>query len=446
MEGSQHLAELPLGRPRSHVAAALDWLRARATTTPGKLSMVLAGLIAAIVLFGIVATAAERSRAQAAQAARAQTERLLVQAANLYTKLSDANATVATALLSGGSEPPAKRALYLQDLRAASNALSTLTREAGGSARSRAGLGVVSAELPIYSGLVESARANNEQGFPIGAAYLRRASALLTGTVLPAADGIYAAEARRLGDDYGSGTTSTTLVAFIVASAIVLSLLALAQWYVARTSHRILNVLMLAATAVLLVVSIWGVVGLLTEQSSLSSARRNGSDPLEVLTATRILLSRAQGDQSLALVDRGTDEADPRDFGAVMRVLEPSRGTRGLIGEVAALAGQNGTSGPASQLEAGFASYRAETAQIAALENGGQIEPAIQRAPAASTTFDHLNVSLADQVAAAQRRFTRSASSATSAVSALSLAIPLLTVVVAALVFLALRERINEYR
>src|SRR6516165_3352122 len=89
MEGSQHLAELPLGRPRSHVASALDWLRARAAKTPGKLSMVLAGLIAAIVLFGIVATAAERSRAQAASGVHGQIESQLVQAKNLYSALSD---------------------------------------------------------------------------------------------------------------------------------------------------------------------------------------------------------------------------------------------------------------------------------------------------------------------------------------------------------------------
>ena len=50
------------------------------------------------------------------RAARTGTDPLLVHAVNLYTSLSDANATVATGLLAGGLEPASKRARYLHDL------------------------------------------------------------------------------------------------------------------------------------------------------------------------------------------------------------------------------------------------------------------------------------------------------------------------------------------
>ncbi len=111
---------------------------------------------------------------------RAQTERLLVQAKNLYTSLSDANATVATGLLSGGLEPATSRQRYQRDLVVASDALSALTREAGTAATARAALGTIADQLPVYSGLVETARANNRLGFPIGAAYLRQAASAMT--------------------------------------------------------------------------------------------------------------------------------------------------------------------------------------------------------------------------------------------------------------------------
>jgi hypothetical protein len=42
-----------------------------------------------------------------------------------------------------------------------------------------------------------------------------------------------------------------------------------------------------------------------------------------VLSATRILLSRAESDESLTLVARGGDEQHPADFDAAMRALGP---------------------------------------------------------------------------------------------------------------------------
>jgi hypothetical protein len=73
----------------------------------------------------VIATAAERSRASAASAARSQTEPLLGQAATLYTALSDANATATTTFLEGGLEPPARRARYAADLRLSTDALAS---------------------------------------------------------------------------------------------------------------------------------------------------------------------------------------------------------------------------------------------------------------------------------------------------------------------------------
>lgn len=446
MESAQPVLELPRTATGTRAGAALGWLRGRATTTPGRLVLLSILIAAGAVVFGVIETAAERSRAQAAQAARTQTEPLLMRAASLYTSLSDANATVTSALLTGGAETPGARARYLQDLHSASEALTTLTRKAGTSASARTALGAIADELPIYSGLVESARANNRQGFPIGAAYLREASDLLTGRIRLAADQLYAIEAQRLNDDYGTGTATATIAVFITAFAVSLLLLCLAQLYLARISRRILNVPMLLATVVLVAVSVWGLVGLTGEQNSLTAAQRNGSDSVEVLSATSVLLSRAQGDQSLTIVNRGTDQTDPADFSAVMRVLEPSRASGGLIGEVSALAQRTGTSAAATPLATEFASYRAQAAAITTLEKNGRIRDALPLAPALAKTSDQMSANVTAQIEAAQARFDRSAADATGALSGLWLAIPLLTVTAGALALLGLRQRMNEYR
>jgi hypothetical protein len=413
-------------RRRARAARPLAWVRERLTTTPGRLVLTSVLVIVGAACFGVLATGAEQSRERAVRVARTGTEPLLVQAVNLYTALSDANATVATGLLAGELEPPAKRARYVHDLLVATGSLTALTRETGTSGRAPIALGTVADELPVYSGLVETARANNRQGFPIGAAYLRQAAGLLTSTILPAADQLYRTEAERLNDDYRTGTASTSLVALAVAIAAALGLLLLAQGYLAQISRRIFNVPMALASVALIAVSAWALIGLIGEQNALATAQHEGSDSVELLSAANVLMSRAQGDLSLALVNRGTDVTDPRDFATVMRALE--------------------TSGLAARLGPGFVDYRATANQVETLENSGSLQPAIERAPAASRISDQLSANLDRRIAAAQERFERSADDASSALSGLWLAIPLITVLAAALALLGLRQRINEYR
>jgi hypothetical protein len=425
-------------RRRTGAGAALAWVRDRLATTPGRLVLVSIMVVAGAVVFGAIATGAEQSRERAAKAARSQTEPLLAHAANLYSALSDANATEATALLSGGLEPPAKRARYLADLRVASNALSTLARESGTSATGA--LNTIADQLPVYSGLVESARANSRQGFPVGAAYLRAAVLVSTTKMLPAADLIYRTEARQLGDDYISGTSNTSLTTFIVAGTVALILLLLAQWYVTRISRRILNVGMLVATVVVAAVSVWGVVALINEQNSLSGAQQHGSDSVEVLSAASVLLSRAQGDLSLTLVNRGTDETDPLDFTAVGRGLLP------LTREISVLARRTGTTADANRFGADYASYQAQATRIKDLQNIGQLPAALALEPATAAISDRLSSDLDGEIHAAQGRFGHAAADATSALDELSIAIPVITVLAAVAALFGLRQRINEYR
>ena len=361
LESPSHPAIAPPGGSvRLRAASAAGWARERLTTTPGKLGLLTVLVVISALCFGSIASLAERSRSKAAERVRTQAEPLLVNSVLLYTALSDAHATATTTFLKGGLEPPALRARYLADLRLASDSLATLTHEADKSVDVAAAVKSITEELPLYSGLIEAARADSRQGFPIGAAYLRAASARLTGTILPQANRLYATEAGQLSDDYGRGTGKSALIVLIVVLVLALILLVGAQVFLARLSRRIINLPMAAATVVLVALSVWSVVGLINEENALSSARSD-SDSVELLSASRVLLSRAQSDQSLTLANRGSDQTDPADRRAVLRVLARRDGL------VAAAAG---TTAPAAahRLRAELGSYRAETARVAALE------------------------------------------------------------------------------
>lgn len=441
---------IPANRSRrGALEPLLAWVRERLTTTPGRLALVSIAVVVGAICFGVLAEVSEQAREQAASSARTDTEPLLAEAVNLYASLSDANASATTTFLVGGLEPPARRARYLQDVRAASSSLAALTRQVGTAAGARDAVATVTAQLSIYAGLVEAARANNRQALPIGAAYMRQASDLLKTTILPAAGKLYTIEAKRLRDDYGTGTSTAWLAAFIAAMVLSLALLVYAQWFLGRISRRILNVPMALATVLLLALTIWGVIALTREQNALVTAQRTGSDSVEVLSATRILVSRAQSDESLTLIARGGDTTDPADFAAVFGALGQPGGSSGLVGEVSVLAGRTGTSGAATQFDQALAAYLAQHARITAYEQQGDTKDANLVAISGvggQSPADQVSADLVAEVAAAQARFERSAADATSAPSGLSLAIPVVFVLAAALALFGLRLRMSEYR
>src|SRR5690606_13464074 len=129
----------------------------------GRLSLIMAGLVLLGLVAGGAGVLSVRERAALVKRVTATSGPLAVAAQDLYRALSDADATAAAAFLSGGLEPAAQRSRYEADVATAATAL---TRIAGGVTEGRAvaATGRIAAGLPIYTGLVETARALNRQG------------------------------------------------------------------------------------------------------------------------------------------------------------------------------------------------------------------------------------------------------------------------------------------
>src|SRR4029079_1596910 len=97
--------------------------------------------------------------------------------------------------LVGGLEPADARAGYVEGIKTAAATLAEAsTAESGKNPQLQA----VNEVLATYTGLVESARANNRQGFPIGAAYLRQASQTLRDDALPRLEALVNDERNRV--------------------------------------------------------------------------------------------------------------------------------------------------------------------------------------------------------------------------------------------------------
>jgi hypothetical protein len=219
------------------------------------------------------------------------------------------------------------------------------------------------------------------------------------------------------------------------------------QLYIARLTRRRLNLPLLAGTVVLLVAAAWGLLGLAAEQRALIRAQRDGSDPVEVLSAVRVLALRAQADEGLSLAARGSGDAYLADFEAAIEAL----GTpRGLLAEAAVLAKRQAAGGDIKRLAERFAAYRSVHVRVAALEAEGRFTAAADLSVGAPgrelSIADVIGRDLDRLVAASQRRFELAATDASSAVRGLWIGMPVLTLVGALLALYGVRLRMNEYR
>ena len=141
-----------------------------------------------------------------------------------------------------------------------------------------------------------TARADNRLGLPLGAAYLREASALLRGTLLPAASDIYARESAQLTSASAQATGLPLLViAVVVGPGLRLRALPLVAW-LARHTHRVVNYGLLVAALVGLVSLVWLAGAFVVGRGDLLHAQQQGSAPAQAFARAEVAaLQSARG-------------------------------------------------------------------------------------------------------------------------------------------------------
>jgi hypothetical protein len=430
-------------------------IRRQLATTPGRLRLGAALATLGAIAFGVVAATAAGTRTDSV-ADVARTESLLVRAVDVSASLSDAHAIAAFSFLVGGPEPARLRGSYERELREAAVGLTEFAGETGTTTGSGLAVRRITEGLPVYAGLIDSARANQRQGFPVAGAYLRRASRELRLEMLPRARALYKIEARNLIAAYRAGVSGSTMLAVLLAGSAMLALLVAMQIYIARATRRIVNPPLALATLILVALVTWVVVAFAVEQHNLSTAQSNGSDPVELLTATSILASRAQANESVALSSRGGGEEEKRldDVDRGFRALvEPigtatARSARDSGGLLAVAASRTGHSTAAiDAIYEAYRRYRDAHDKVVAQEREGDFTQAVELATVSTKRVaDELDAALAREIAIAQGRFEAGVHHARTTIDGLAAGIPLLTALAGLLALLGLRMRLEEYR
>jgi hypothetical protein len=283
-------------------ARAIAGIRKMLSGTPGRLRVAGVVSVAACLLFGLVAFAAVRNRSNAIADARGHAAQLvLIQ--DIRSNATQADAAATNAFLVGGLEPADERKAYDDGI---AGATADIAAASAGSASDSAVLAKTNQVLAKYAGLMEAARANNRQGFPIGAAYLRQASNLLRAEALPPLAQEVSVEQARITKAYSNAARAeNALVAILVLAVAVLLFV---QIWLSFKTRRLLNPNLVAATAIVIVSGVIG-IGLMTLAQHSATDVRSGSLANTIALATaRTDAFDAKSAESLTLINRGSGQ------------------------------------------------------------------------------------------------------------------------------------------
>jgi hypothetical protein len=432
-------------RPVQNSRGARDPGRFR--TTPGRLRLLSIVSVGAIVVLLVVSAGALSSRRSAAKSVSDESGVRLVQVQGLYHALADADASASQQLLAAGGVSPEIRQRYLADLAEAGRLLSKIADNAQ-STQSQHAIAVIAKELPTYSERVESARVQSRFGYPIGAQKMRDASQLMREKILPATLDLYTFAADELHHDYERGTSASQMVWIVVIGLAALAVLVVTQVFTARRTKRILNIGLVVASVIVAVVLVWSLVRFNSEQDSLVTAQRNGSDSVQLLSSARILALQAQANANIALAERGTGQAYRDEF---KRLMEELCGTQkchgGLLEDTYDVATRTGSETRITAIQQDAAEFWSAAVGVMDRDDTGDykgaVDDALGRQADASKTLDG---SIVSESSNAQTRFDDAAHDARGGFSLLAIALTVGLLLAAVLVLVGLQPRVDEYR
>jgi hypothetical protein len=342
------------------------------STTPERLRRVGAGLVAGCLLTAVVSALGGLAHTGAVHESGTRIAALSADAAELYRSLADADATATRGYVSGGLEPAEVRARYDDDIAQAADRVVQAASQLPTGDPAGVPVASIGAQLPVYAGLMETARTYNRLGLPLGQSYLDSASRLMRATILPAAEELRRMQTVALEADYQRGGAIPFAI-LLIGAAVLAGLVDHARLERRRT-NKIVNTGLLAAGAALVTALLWWVVAVTVAGDRLDGARQH-SDAAIALDGARAAILQARSNENLVLVARSGGGTSDQGFTTqVDRVLGPG-GDGGLL----AVAVRNAPDSAIriEAIRAALVDWRAAHRHVRELDDGGQYRQAV---------------------------------------------------------------------
>ncbi len=420
-------------RTRSSTRAR-ELLSGAVSGTPGRMRVFGAVAIVASLVFGVFSFLALLRFHTDLDDARNNAEQL-VRIQSIRTSLVQADANATNAFLVGGLEPPAVRDAYTNGITTTARTLAAASAANPDDARA---LERVNRVLTQYTGLIEAARANNRQGFPIGAAYLRQASSVLRDDALPTLATLVQVEQRRVEDSTDAASTARDVLLVLLVLALIA--LVVVQVYLSKKTRRTFNKPLLTATAVVVVGGLVGLGVVAWSKGQADDARSGPYRQTVALATARIGGFDAKSAEALTLIARGSGAAFEARFAST--AAEASAAIERNLADA-----QPGSA--EAETASTFAKFVAEHKKLRALDDGGQHDDAVKAATgdgAANQAFTAFERASSRALAAQASDLSDDLDTAATPLVWVAWLLLLAGIAAAALAWRGVSERLREYR
>ena len=413
--------------------------------TMRRLALWMAVLVVLGLAAGVTAVTSVQSRAGFVAEVTTRGGPLVVAAQDLYRSLSDADATAASAFLTDGPEPAELRARYQTDI---ANAGAALAEAASGVNEGPAAeaVAVLSTQLPVYTGLVETARTANRQGLPVGAAYLREATGVMREQLLPAAQQLFDAVSQQRD---GARESAARFPGFaLVLGLAVLAALVVLQFWLTRRTNRLFNIGLVVATVAGLASVLWLLLSWGNAAGHLDASDRDGSAQVALLSDARITALQARSDEAHTLVARGAGSGYEETYQEHLAALT---GDGGLLGQAREQAAGGRAQAAVDAAAEAATAWQEVHEEVRRLDDQGDYPGAVELAigldeGSAGSTSGRLDEALADGISAGNERFAREADQAGGALGGVGIGLGLLTALLLVGVVAGVQQRLAESR
>lgn len=410
-------------------------------STPARLRRVGVLLVVGCLAAAVVSLVSGLDRTQAVVDSDTRIAALTSDAAAIYQSLADADAMATSGYVSGRRESPEGRARYDADVTQAAQRMAHAASLLPEDAPAAASVATLTSQLPVYTGLVETARTYNRQGLPLGQSYLTRGSKLLQQTMLTAAADLRATETDELTTGYREGSRAPWAVLLlglgVLAAVVDLGLRE------RRRTNRVLNPGLVGCAVAVLAALVWWSLASLLSASALEDARRH-TDAATALDGARTAVLKARSNESLVLVARNGSGGDAA-FTALLAPVLGADERGGLLADAEA-AGAD-----VADLRRATAAWVQAHRGVRELDDAGDypaaVEAAVGPGPRGSgTVFADLDRRLAAVIADERAGITAAVDRARADQTLLAAGPAVLLVIAGVAAALGVARRTGEYR
>ncbi|MDO5373570.1 MAG: hypothetical protein Q4F10_08980, partial [Corynebacterium glutamicum] len=414
------------------------------STSPGRMTLMTIIISIAIFAAGYAMSVSSDTRQSNLDDLITNAEPVSYNAHVLYTSLSVADTTATTGFVQAGVEGPVNRVKYHTAIDRAAVAATHTAASADSSNEHLMELVLeIQRQLPVYTGLVETARTNNRAGNPVSVAYMSEASAMMRNEILPMASELYNLTSRAVADQQRSVTGPQWIPLSGLLAA--LAMLLIAQWWLMRITRRRINKGFALATVMMLTATMWvSTANWVTWQTG-TKGFEEASGPLNSMTTARIYAQQTRTTETLSLVRRQSIQGSGTGFTATINQIKRALDEYETTAQSQTPEHQQLITAIRNAIAAWTADHDEFTVLLASGDYNGAVNAVLNKDEEGQTSFDELDTALAELIADSRSSMRSYIQSGLQATELVSVMVMILSVVSVLALWVGIRPRLQEY-